>query len=83
MATSPERWRTRPSQKTRFRGAVSGTALKVPADPSPPLGTWPGWPTVYAIDARGVIRFRDLYENGMDEPLEQLIREAELLEKPQ
>jgi thiol-disulfide isomerase/thioredoxin len=36
-----------------------------------------GWPTVYAIDARGVIRHKDLYDKAMDEPLEKLVREAE------
>jgi thiol-disulfide isomerase/thioredoxin len=35
------------------------------------------WPTVYIIDHNGTIRFKHLRREELDEPLEQLIREAE------
>jgi thiol-disulfide isomerase/thioredoxin len=35
------------------------------------------WPTVYIIDHNGTIRFKHLRRDELDEPLEQLIREAE------
>lgn len=36
-----------------------------------------GWPTVYVLDHSGVIRFKHLRRDELDEPLELLIREAE------
>jgi thiol-disulfide isomerase/thioredoxin len=36
-----------------------------------------GWPTVYTIDHRGVIRLKDLYGKELDAPLEKLVAEAE------
>ena len=48
--------------------------------PAGPIATdWNvrGWPTVYIIDHKGIIRFKHLRREGLDEPLEQLIAEAE------
>ncbi len=36
-----------------------------------------GWPTVYVIDAKGVIRQKYLHGRRLDEPLEKLVAEAE------
>jgi thiol-disulfide isomerase/thioredoxin len=36
-----------------------------------------GWPTVYVLDGRGVIRYKYLRGKRLDEPLEQLVTEAE------
>lgn len=36
-----------------------------------------GWPTVYVIDAKGVIRQKYLHRKRLDEPLEKLVAEAE------
>jgi thiol-disulfide isomerase/thioredoxin len=39
-----------------------------------------GWPTVYVIDPKGVIRYKYLRGKRLDEPLEQLVTEAEAKE---
>ncbi len=36
-----------------------------------------GWPTVYVLDAQGVIRQKYLIDKQLDEPLEKLVAEAE------
>jgi thiol-disulfide isomerase/thioredoxin len=36
-----------------------------------------GWPTVYVLDQEGTIRFKHLRGEDLDEPLEQLVTEAE------
>jgi thiol-disulfide isomerase/thioredoxin len=36
-----------------------------------------GWPTVYVIDHRGTIRYRDLHGPDLDAPLEKLVSDAE------
>lgn len=36
-----------------------------------------GWPTVYVLDARGVIRFMDLSGEELDTELEKLLKELE------
>jgi peroxiredoxin len=36
-----------------------------------------GWPTVYVIDAKGVIRYRDVREKELDEAVDTLLRELE------
>jgi peroxiredoxin len=38
-----------------------------------------GWPTVYVIDARGVIRAKNLRGKNLDAPLEALVAEAEAM----
>ena len=35
------------------------------------------WPTVYVLDHRGVIRFKDVREKALDEAVDRLVREAE------
>src|SRR5690349_20881477 len=35
-----------------------------------------GWPTIYVLDARGVIRFKNVREKAMDEAVDQLLKEA-------
>jgi peroxiredoxin len=36
-----------------------------------------GWPTIYVIDAKGVIRYRDVREKELDEAVDTLLRELE------
>lgn len=38
-----------------------------------------GWPTVYVIDPRGVIRAKELRDKNLDGPLEKLVAEAEAM----
>ena len=55
-----------------WRQAVDG-------DTSGPLATrWNvrGWPTIYILDAKGVIRFKDLRDQQMEDAVIQLIAEA-------
>jgi thiol-disulfide isomerase/thioredoxin len=40
-----------------------------------------GWPTVYVIDHKGVIRHKHLRRNGLDKPLEELVAAAEAAAK--
>lgn len=35
------------------------------------------WPTVYVLDHEGKIRFKNLRRNELDEPIEQLVKQAE------
>ena len=47
---------------------------------SGPLATkWnvQSWPTIYAIDARGVIRFKDVRDQAMDDAVTKLLGEIE------
>lgn len=39
--------------------------------------TWnvQGWPTIYVLDAKGVIRFRDVRDEAMDQAVDQLLAE--------
>ena len=41
-----------------------------------------GWPTIYAIDAKGVIREKYLHKNRLDDALEKLVGEAEKIKVP-
>lgn len=36
-----------------------------------------GWPTIYVLDAEGVIRFKDVREKAMDEAVDQLLKKLE------
>lgn len=36
-----------------------------------------GWPTIFLIDHRGVIRYRDLEEDKLEKSIEELIDKAE------
>jgi hypothetical protein len=52
-----------------------------PDGPSGPISTkWNvrGWPTIYVVDAKGVIRFKDVRGEAMDRAVDQLLKEAEL-----
>jgi hypothetical protein len=56
-----------------WRNAVDGST-------GGPLATrWnvSGWPTIYILDARGVIRFRDLRDDAMEKAVETLLKEVE------
>jgi hypothetical protein len=59
-------------QGITWRQAVDG-------DTSGPLATkWNvnGWPTIYIVDAKGVIRFRDLRDQQMEDAVVKLIKES-------
>jgi hypothetical protein len=34
-----------------------------------------GWPTIYVVDAKGVIRYRDVREEEMDHAVDTLLAE--------
>ena len=36
-----------------------------------------GWPTIYVLDAKGVIRYRDVRGEEMDKAVDELLRELE------
>jgi len=36
-----------------------------------------GWPTIYVLDHKGVIRYRDVREKRMDEAVDELLAELE------
>ncbi len=36
-----------------------------------------GWPTIYILDAKGVIRYKDLRNEKMEEAVKTLLKEAE------
>lgn len=58
-------------QEITWRQAIDGST-------SGPLATkWNvnGWPTIYVVDAKGVIRFRDVREKQMDEAVDKLLEE--------
>lgn len=47
-------------------------------DTSGPIATkWnvQGWPTIYVVDHKGVIRYRDVREKQMDDAVEVLLKE--------
>ena len=49
-------------------------------DPSGPIATkWnvSGWPTTYVLDAKGVIRYRDVREESMDQAVDALLKEMQ------
>src|SRR6266849_1824811 len=49
-------------------------------DPSGPIASkWnvQGWPTTYVLDAKGVIRYRDVREEGMDQAVDKLLKELD------
>jgi hypothetical protein len=35
-----------------------------------------GWPTIYVIDAKGVIRYRDVRDKEMEDAVKKLVAEA-------
>jgi len=51
-----------------------------PEGPSGPISTkWNvnGWPTTYVIDAKGVIRFKNVSDAAMDRAVDLLLKERE------
>jgi hypothetical protein len=59
-------------QGITWRQAVDG-------DTRGPIATkWnvSGWPTIYILDAKGVIRYRDLRDKQMEDAVVKLIKEA-------
>ena len=36
-----------------------------------------GWPTIYVLDHKGVIRYKDVREKAMDEAVDALLKEME------
>ena len=60
------------TREINWRQAVDGST-------EGPLATrWniSGWPTIYVIDAKGVIRYRDVREEAMDKAVDALLAEA-------
>jgi hypothetical protein len=41
-----------------------------------------GWPTVYVLDAKGVIRSKNVRDKDLDEAVDALLREIEGVAKP-
>jgi hypothetical protein len=41
-----------------------------------------GWPTIYVLDHKGVIRYRDVREHAMDEAVDALLKELASEKKP-
>ena len=64
-------------EKITWRQAIDGTT-------SGPLATkWgvQGWPTIYVIDAKGVIREKNVREKAMDTAVDKLLAEAKAAKK--
>ena len=45
--------------------------------PIPQLYRVKAWPTIYVLDARGVIRYVQVHGQALDDAIERLVREAE------
>ena len=59
-------------QGITWRHAVDGST-------SGPIATrWNvhGWPTIYILDAKGVIRYRDLRDQQMEDAVQSLLKEV-------
>ncbi len=59
-------------QKITWRQAIDG-------DTTGPLATkWNvnGWPTIYVLDAKGVVRYRDVRDEEMEKVVLELLEEA-------
>ena len=41
-----------------------------------------GWPTIYVVDQKGVIRFKNVREEAMDKAVDTLLKELEEPAKP-
>jgi hypothetical protein len=50
-----------------------------PHAPIPELYRVTGWPTIYLIDEKGIIRYAQLHGQTLDDAIEFLVREAEKL----
>jgi hypothetical protein len=40
-----------------------------------------GWPTVYVLDARGMIRYKEVFEKILDEAVDALLKEMEVVKR--
>lgn len=56
-----------------WRSAVDGTTQ------GPIAMRWNvhGWPTIYVLDAKGVIRYHNLRDKSLEEAVEKLLKEME------
>ena len=64
-------------QQITWRQAIDGTT-------SGPLATkWniKGWPTIFVVDAKGVIRYKNVREEEMDKAIDTLLEEMGALKK--
>jgi len=41
-----------------------------------------GWPTIYVLDAQGVIRYRDVRGEAIDKAVDELLKEQETKKSP-
>lgn len=56
-----------------WRQAVEGSTN----GPLPSQWNVHSWPTIYILDSKGVIRYRDLRDKEMQDAVEKLLKEAE------
>jgi peroxiredoxin len=56
-----------------WRSAVQGST----SGPIPTKWNVRGWPTIYVIDAKGVIRYKNVRFKQMDEAIDTLLKELE------
>jgi peroxiredoxin len=54
-----------------WRNAVEGST----SGPIPSKWNVRAWPTIYVIDAKGVIRYKNVRGKGMDEAVDALLKE--------
>ena len=54
----------------------------VPGGPIANAWNVTGWPTIFVLDAKGVIRFRYVQDHELDAIVERLVREAEAASPP-
>lgn len=59
-------------QGITWRQGVAGST----SGPLPTKWNVRGWPTIYIIDAKGVIRFRDLRDPAMEDAVNKLLKES-------
>ena len=62
-------------EKITWRSFWNGP--KGPAGPISSAWNVHGWPTVYVLDKRGVIRYKDPREKEMDKAVDELLAETE------
>jgi peroxiredoxin len=68
-------------EKHRINWRSFSNGKEGPAGPIARAWNVRGWPTVYVIDAKGVIRHKYLHGKRLDEPLEELVAATEKGEK--
>ncbi len=60
-------------QGITWRNAVEGSTT----GPLPTKWNVQGWPTIYVLDAKGVIRYKNVRDQQMDEAVDALLKEME------